>query len=192
MAVGLMAALTYAYVKDSRENFSAQSAVRIAEELFVQANLIRSAVQQCAMEFPQGGGNMDNTGGSAGVIDAADNPNNPYPVKPTFAFNPHGVAGDDTAKNLTCTGAPTASASMFQGTNNQGRFLPPPPSGFSEWVYKNDANGVYLQTTGPQDAAAINALGRLMSKFNTCQADLNYGACGARCFAVWVQRNVCP
>ncbi|MCK5555151.1 MAG: hypothetical protein KAI76_02845, partial [Alphaproteobacteria bacterium] len=82
LAIGLMAALTYAFVKDSRENYSAQSSVRIAEELFSQVNLIRSAVQQCAMEFPQGGGDIAPLATPDGVITAADNANNPYPIDP--------------------------------------------------------------------------------------------------------------
>jgi hypothetical protein len=96
----------------------------------------------------------------------------------------------------TTTGAqisPAVTTSMFSGANNQGRFLPPAPTGFSDWVYKNDAFGVYLQTTAPADSAALNALDRLLTKFATCQADYpNYNGCGARCFTAWIQRNACP
>jgi len=197
LAVGLLGALTYAFVKDSRENFAAQTAVSIAEAIFVQSNLIRSGIQQCAMEFPQGGGDMN----GSGVIDTADNQNNPYPINPNSVLNttrvvngvvdPIAAAPDNKAKYLTCVGAPSAEANMFQGTNNQGRFLPPPPAGFTEWVYANDTNGVYLQITAPSDAASVNALNRIMTKFATCQADLDYGSCGARCFTVWVLRKVC-
>lgn len=199
MAVGLMAALTFAYVKDSRENLASQGAVRIAEELFVQGNLIRAAIQQCVMEFPQGGGDLAPAPPAAvdGVITAADNPNNPYPLNPSSALNPRAPAGiaaaaNDNVRNLTCVGAPAGEANMFQATNNQGRFLPPPPSGFTEWKYQNTAAGVYLQITAPTEAAALQALDRLMTKFGTCQADLNYGACGAGCFTVWALRAACP
>ncbi len=207
LAIGLMAALIYAFAKDSRENYASQSAVRITEEIFAQGNAIRSVVQQCAMEYPGGGGNMDDTAGSAGIIDAADNPNNPYPINPSSALNATAPAGcttttnavgciaaaaDDKAKYLTCVGAPIGATNMFQGTNNQGRFLPPPPGGFGEWTYANDANGVYLQIISPGDAASLAALTRLMTKFNTCQADLNYGACGAGCFTLWILRSACP
>lgn len=197
LAVGLMAALTYAFVKDSRENMASQSSVRIAEDLYSQVNMIRAAVVQCAMEYPGGGGDIAPAGGPNGVIDPADNPNNPYPINPSSDLNPNApaaiaAAADDTVKYLTCVGAPASSAYMFSGTNNQGRFLPPPPNGFTEWVYVNDANGVRIKITAPTDAASTNALTRLMNKFSTCQADLNYGGCGATCFTAWVQRNVCP
>ena len=193
LAVGLLAALTYAFAKDSRENFSSQMAVRTAEELFVQVNLIRSSVHQCEIEFPNGGGDLN----ADGVIDTNDNPNNPYPINPSSPLNPAAPAGiaaaaNNMVKNLTCVGAPAAEANMFQGANNQGRFLPPPPSSFTDWVYANDSRGVYIQITASNDASAINALNRLMSKFGTCQADLNYNGCGARCFTAWIVRAACP
>ena len=207
LAIGLMASLTYAFVKDSRENYSAQSSVRITEELFSQANMIRSAVQQCAIEFPQGGGDIAPLATPDGVITNADNANNPYPIDPDTDLITNAPAGcvatggapgcvtlaaDNNVKNLTCIGAPIGEANMFQGANNQGRFLPPPSTGFTEWTYTNDANGVYIQTTAASDLASVNALSRLMAKFDTCQADLDYGSCGARCFTVWILRKACP
>ncbi len=221
MAIGLMAALTYAYVKDSRENYASQSAVQIAETLFAQANMIRSAVVQCSAEYPSGGGDLN----ADGTITPADNPNNPFPINPSSALHAgrtiDGVVGgtpdpipaavDDTAKYLSCIGAPASVALMFSGANNQGRFLPPTPSGFSEWTYTNDTSGVpapngagnypngkgvYIRITGPaNDAASINALNRVMNKFTQYQADLNYGGCGATCLTIWIQRNcttTCP
>lgn len=208
LAVGLLAALTYAYTKDSRENYSAQSGVRLAEELAAQINMIKAAVVQCTLEYPGGGGDMDNSG----VINYSDNPNNPYPINPSSALilrapagctatsNADGclaAAADDDVRNLVCVGAPIGEAAIFQGANNQGRFLPPPPAGFSEWVYVNDTSGspapngkgVYIRITAPDDAAAVQALDRLMSKFSADQADLNYGGCGARCFTAWILRN---
>jgi len=208
MAVGLIAALTYAFLKDSRENFASQNAVNIAESLYAQVNMVRSAVQQCVMEYPEGG--EGTCGGSVvacgnapcscadlnhdGVIDSTnDNPNIPYPLNPSSTLNPNSRAaatvGTDYVRNLSCVGALPASALMFQGANNQGRFLPPPPPGFPEWTYANTtADGVYIQIIAPGDTAAINAITRLRNKFNTCQAEVNYGGCGARCFTAWLLR----
>lgn len=214
LAVGLMAALTYAFVKDSRENYASQSAVRIAEELFVQVNTIRSAVQQCAMEFPEGGAGVTGGGRSYAdlngdsVIDNTDNPNLPYPLSPSSALLTNALAGctstgsapgciaatgdgNNYARNLTCVGAPLAEVNIFQGNSTQGRFLPPPPPEFSEWSYLNDANGVYVQITANPDAAAVNALNRLKTKFNDCQATFDYNGCGARCLTVWILRASC-
>lgn len=198
LAVGLIGALTYAFVKDSRENYAAQNAVQIAEALFVQTNMIRGAVQQCIMEYPEGG---DGTCGGFscadlnqdGTITSADNPNLPYPLNPTSALNPNAKAGlaaaaADNVRNLSCVGAPASAALMFSGASNQGRFLPPPPTGFSEWSYANNTNGVYIQITAPADAASLDALRRMRNKFNTCQAEINYASCGTNCFTAWLLR----
>lgn len=188
IAVALLAALTFSFTRDSRQNVSSQVAFRLAEELYVQANLIRATIVECAAEYPNGGGDLDGDND----IDANDNPNNPYPVNPSFVDNPHGAAANDDVRNLSCTGAPTGKANIFQGSKNKGRFLPQPPSGFSEWEYDNDANGVRIRITAPASATGIDTLSRIMSKFSTCQADLNYGACGAQCLTVWVHRIACP
>ena len=200
MAVGLMAALTFAYVNGSRDSFSAQNAMRIGEELFVQSNLIRAAVAQCTIEFQQGGGDLAPAPPALpdGVIDANDNPNNPYPLNPSSPLNPRAPAGiaaapNDEVRYLTCVGAPVGEANIFQSGGNQGRFLPPPPPGLSQWIYKNDANGVYIQINSLQDATAQQALERLLTKFGACQADMNFGGCGPECLTVWVLRRVvCP
>lgn len=190
IAIALLAALTFSMVKDSRQGTSTQVSYKSAEELYVQVNSIRSAIAECALEYPGGGGDLDGDGTIEATAD--DNPNNPYPVNPTHLNNPHGVAADDTVRNLSCTGAPAGKANIFQGANNKGRLLPPPPQDFAEWTYINDANGVRIQIIG-SGSAAPDTLSRLMAKFSACQADLDYGSCGATCFTAWVQRNVaCP
>jgi hypothetical protein len=195
LAVGLLAALSYAFTKDSRQSMTAQNAGRAADTLYIQANLIRSAISECALHYAAfRAGTADNGDlDASGVVDTTDNPNIPYPIVPSSALNPFGVEADNKVKHVTCTGAPSASEStIFQGSNTQGRFLAPPPAGYSEWVYLNDVNGVYIQITAPNDASNIDALNRLLARYDTCQADLNYGACGARCFTVWIKRNACP
>lgn len=190
IAVALLGALTFAFTKDSRESYSAQRAVQIAEDLFVQANMIRSAAVECTIEYPAGGGDLD----LSGVIDATDNPNNPFPINPSSVNTPNApaglaAAGNDNVRNLTCVGAPAARANMFQGSKNQGRFLPPPPSGFAEWVYVNNNAGVRITITGPNSAMAIDALTRLKNKFDDCQAALDTGT---RTLTVWIHRVSCP
>ena len=190
LAVGLLAALTFAFVGGNRDSATGQHGYRISEDLAVQINMIKSSVLECTLKYPQGGGDL-NTDGS---ITTADNPNNPYPVNPSFASNPHGAAGNDNVRNLTCTGAAVGGGdqSMFSGANNKGRYLPPPVSGFTEWLYINDAAGVRIRTTGPNEAAVIQALARLDAKFDACQADINYGGCGSTCFTAWILRASCP
>ncbi|MBI3441465.1 MAG: hypothetical protein HY052_06650, partial [Proteobacteria bacterium] len=166
-----------------------------------QSNLIRTAVQQCIMEYPEGGAGSPDGGTHSyadlnrdGVIDSNDNPNLPYPLNPSSALNPDAVAGiaatvgTDYARDLSCVGAPASAALMFKGASNQGRFLPPPPNGFSEWTYANNANGVYIKTVAPNDPAALDALHRIRNKFNTCQAEINFGGCGTNCLVIWLLR----
>lgn len=188
IAIGLLGALTYAFVKDSREGTSSQMSFRVAEDVYVQVNTIRASIVECTVEYPGGGGDIDGDGD----IDATDNPNSPYPVNPSHPDNPHGVAADDKVKNLSCTGAPAGKANIFQGAQNRGRFLPPPPTGFGDWEYINDADGVRIRIITTSDAAALAALPRVMSRFATCQADLDYDSCGAGCFTAWLQRTACP
>lgn len=198
IAVGLLAALSYSFVKDSRQNVNSQLSYRAAEELFVQLNVIRSAIMECALEFPGGAGDVD----LDGDIDTTDNPNNPYPLHSSnvnITRAPAGcvttssatgcitAAANDYARSLMCTGAPIGRTNIFQGANNKGRVLPPPPTGFGEWVYYNNASGVYV-TIDASTAPAIDALNRLASKFATCQAEM----ADTDTFRAWVQRAACP
>lgn len=185
LAVGLLAALTFSFVNSSTENTTTQNAYRAAEELYGQSTLIRAAILECTIQYPGGGGDIDGDTD----IDADDNPNSPYPVEPTMVDNPHGVAGDDTVANLTCTGAPTGEEVMF-GANTLGksRFLPPPVSGFGDWVYHNDATGVYITVTASgSSAATLNALSRIESKFAACEADVS-----GTTLTIWIYRVTCP
>lgn len=199
IAVGLLAALSYSFVRDSRQNVGSQLSYRAAEELFVQLNVIRSAVMECALEYPGGAGDVD----LDGDIDETDNPNNPYPLHssnvnitnaPAGCATTSSAAGcissvgaADFARELKCTGAPIGKTNIFQGANNKGRVLPPPPPGFGEWVYFNNASGVYL-TIDASSASAIDALSRLASKFAECQAEM----ADSDTFLVWIQRASCP
>jgi len=185
MAVGLLSALTFAFVGDSRDDTMAQNAHRITETLFMQVQTIKSAVLECTLEYPAGGGDLDGDTD----IDAVDNPNRPYPLSPTSVNNPGGAAADDNARNMKCPGS---SAVIFSGAGTTGKFLPPARNGMGEWKYYNDANGVYIQVIGGSDGGTVSALSRLAGKFDTCEADINYGACGTNCFTGWLVRTTCP
>jgi len=212
LAVGLLAALSYAYVKDSRENYASQSSIQVAETLYSQANMIRAAVMECAEEYPSGGGDMNGDG----IVDTNDNPNNPFPLAPSNALNlqagrnnttPIGPTGctvtsnaagcipqespaNDYVSDLYCIGAPLGAAAMFSGASNQGRYLPPMPGNFTPWVYKNDltfggAGGVYIQTTSPGDAASAIALNRLTTSLYTSKQ----ASVSGNVLTVWIVNN---
>lgn len=198
IAIALLAALTYSMTKEGGTKASVHLAHKTSQELYVQVNLIRSAVLECTLAYPAGGGDLYPAGSPDGVIDADDNPNNPYPLNPSSPLNPDGAAANDNVRNLTCIGAPAGSRSIFQGAGTQGRYLPPPPPGFGEWTYINHGDsstpteGVRIQIIASDNATNRDALNRLMTKFSACQADLDYGGCGATCFTAWIQRTSCP
>jgi len=204
MVIGLLGALTYSFTKGTRENYSVQNSSRVAEEIYVQANLIKSSIAQCTMEYVEGGGDLNGDG----AVDANDNQNTPFPLEPTDALNENAPAGctkndgaagcitqaaNNNVKNLACVGALLGSAYIFGGENNSGSFLPPAPSGFNEWSYSNDVNGVYIQIIGKDNnASAAMTLSKLTAKFANCQSDINYDNCGENCFTAWVKRKSCP
>src|SRR5690606_36330157 len=185
-----LAALSYAFTSDTRSSSSVQTANQNAQRLYVQANNIRAAVQECVLKYPGGGGDLngDNT------IDSDDNPNSPYPLDPDTAdaVNPAPDAGDSLVRNLTCMTGSGGCENIYQGANNWGRLLPPVPPDYSDWVYKNDADGVDIQTTGSGSASNAQALSRLVDKFGGCQAELDFDGCGATCLTVWISRASCP
>lgn len=192
IAIGLLGALTFAMTRQTGQNVNVQMGHRAAEDLYVQAASIRAAIVECIIQYPQGGDGPDNNNPDIdgdGDTDDTDNPNNPYPIEPNKAFNPHGVAANIQVRNVSCTAAPTTEANIFQGSNNRGRFLPPPPSGFGEWTYHNDTNGVRIQIIGTGGATVVDAITRLRSKFALCQAEVNFATCGATCITVWIMRK---
>ncbi|MBU6474709.1 MAG: hypothetical protein KGQ70_01975 [Alphaproteobacteria bacterium] len=194
LAVGLLAALTYYFAQDSNENYAAQDAIHISEELYAQINMIKAAVVECSLEYPNGGPYV------GGV---SENSNNPFPINPSSANVTQEVAGctatsnapnciaafgNDDVSNLSCPGAGIGYEMLFSGANNQGRYLPPMPAGFTDWFYGNDATGVYITTTttAPSDPASIDALDRLMGKFTSTQA---VHATGSTSFKVWIKND---
>jgi hypothetical protein len=199
LAVALLAALTYFVTRDSRENTGVQLANKTAQELYVQVNMIRSAIVECTLAHPEGGGDLD----ASGTIDTTDNPNTPYPLNPyngaaaypnsLVPVTTYSASSDNIVRNVACligTTSPSTKQMIFQGANTQGRFLPPAPTGFGDWFYSNDSNGVRIKitTTNANDPVALDALSRLRAKFATCQAEINVASEGANVFTAWIQR----
>lgn len=181
IAIGLLSALTLSLVNTSKEGITTQTAQRMTENLYVQANGIKSAILECVHTYPSGG-----------AVDPADNPNVPYPLDPSDENNPEEEAGNDQVRHLQCPGAPSGHHAIYDGVGTTGRFLPQQVNGFSEWIYQNGSNGVYIQTTGQNEQAITTALARLQTRFDTCEAELNYGGCGATCLTIFLLRVVCP
>ncbi len=188
LAIGLLAALTFTYVQDSRQTSNTQTVYQISENIYGQANIIRAAVMECVIAYPEGGGDLDGDTD----IDNDDNANRPYPIDPSDATNPDGAAADDQARHMQCPGAPAGKRIIFEGAGTIGRFLPPPPSGFGQWLYTNDADGVYITIIGNNTSNALQVVSRLSSKYDTCEAQVNKDACGASCLSIYLRRASCP
>lgn len=191
MAIGLLAALTFAITSDNVGSTTNQSGARMAEDLYSQINLIKSTIVECTMVYPAAGRDYD----ADGDIDQIDHPNMPYPLTPMHANNPYDdTFTTDQVRNLTCTGAPNAAAAaMFSGIGVKGRFLPPMTNGFTDWLYVSDTDGVRIETTYDASGEAAEAVKRIRKRMAPCETDLNFDSCGARCLTVWVMRlDDCP
>ena len=186
IAIAMLGMLTFAFMNDSGTNTVKQNAYQISEQLYNQFNTINSAVLQCILEYPKGGGDLDGNS----YVDANDNNHRPYPLTPSNANNPGGAAADDQARNMKCPGSGNG---IFQGSGNIGTYLPPPPSEFSEWEYFNTASGVtggvYLRTIGSASSTATEAVRLLQQKFDSSQFTTNYNACGANCIVIWIKKD---
>ncbi len=93
---------------------------------------------------------------------------------------------------MQCPGAPSGERTIFEGAGTVGRFLPPPPSGFGQWDYINDTDGVYITINGNAEASIDQALAKVLNKYETCEAELNKDSCGAQCLTIWLRRDTCP
>ena len=133
-AIAIMATLTAAMTLASRTGLSqVQSAGKI-QQLYVQAQLVRTRLFKCGFDYPSG----DNGTGYRPQLPAA-----------TTAV---------AVSALVCPGAPTAAGSLWSGTD--AVWLPAPPGGFGAWTFVNDATSarIVIQGTSDADLPVINAL----------------------------------
>ena len=102
-----------------------------------------------------------------------------YPINPDsshFSSADIGPSGDRLVKNIRCPGdSTTANAydhqKIFSGS--QGRFMPPPPSGFNDWQYYNGEDGVFFWSgTENTDLFVASALSKIDDKYSECEADV--------------------
>lgn len=187
IAVALLAALTATFMRSSNEQPQAQANFRVASTLNSQIQLVRSAIQDCVLTYPAG----DTSGG-------APTDNKPYPLEPDNAYLDT-PAADKEVRNIRCPGNPGDSndhAPIFGGTT--GRYMPPPPPGFGQWTYANDADatdpdGIYFQIESvASDVGVGEALNKLADDYATCEVDINYAGCTTNCLRYWMIRTTCP
>ncbi len=193
IAIALLAALTATFMDSSSQQTTSQNTFNTVTDLNSQVNFIRSAVQECVLTYPAG----DST-----LVTSFETV--PYPLNPssTYLDTP---AANNQAKFLRCPGNPGNSnnhAVIFGGSS--GKFMPPAPALFSDWVYYNGPDGVFFYTaTNKSDAYLQTALAKLDDQYSECEADVINATAGAQnlttaggsgpncantntCFRVWM------
>lgn len=162
IAIALLAALTASFMQPASQQTSSQNIVKTVSDIRSQSELIRSAIQECILIYPQG--------------DRAQvHANSPYPLSPTDAY-----LTDEDATNLVryirCPGdainATYADHNYIFGASS-GKFLQPPPDLFEEWEYYSGTDGVFFFTrTSKTDSFLTASLERLDEDFSECEADV--------------------
>lgn len=196
IAIALLAALTIAFIQPGGQGARTQNAFQLATELHSQARVIRSALQDCILRFPQGDAAITQTGY-----------HHPYPLRPDAAefTTPAPNAG---VQYLKCPGTGSGTdvddeENIFGGT--MSGFLPPAPSIMNDagWVYNNGTgtlngetyDGVYFRIyTDNSDPYIDEAFLSLDEMFSACEADFIVGdgtngvPTGSKSFRVWIKR----
>lgn len=201
IAIALLALLTASFMDSSSQQTTSQSTFNTVTELNSQISFIKSAIQECILTYPEG------------ADDAAGTTNVPYPINPTSTYftAPASPAANDNVSNIKCPGNDQGHVKshgvIFGGSS--GKFLPPAPKLFLDWVYYNGPDGVFFYTsTNKADAFLTTAMTKLDSQFSECEADvisnanggppMNLTSAGAsgpacpaasNCFRVWIIAN---
>lgn len=203
IAIALIAALTASFMQPATQQTRTQNSFKLAAELNGQVQMVRSAIQDCILQWPEG---------DAAISVSGYHPN--YPLEPDstyFPTSPAIRAADKNVANLRCPGnnpGSTTQAPIFGGAT--GRFMPAVPALFGPWTYHNTTNetidgvaftGVFFQTTTTNtDAYLAEAMQKVDSQFTACEADYVEGtgsngcAANTKCLRIWVKRvaPACP
>ena len=178
IAIALLAALTFSFMEPSSQQTSSQNTFKTVAALQGQADMIRSAIQECALSYPKGDGTIDSSGGGT---DPGATRNN-YPIKPNsthYDGPPAASIGKTTgrlARDIRCPGQQDGAnavdhAKIFSGRS--GKFLPAAPDLFEDWQYYHGDDGIFFWTyTDKTDAYVVSALTKLDEHFSECEADI--------------------
>lgn len=212
IAIALIAALTAVFMQPASQQTRTQSTYRLTSELNGQIQLIRSAIQDCILRFPNGDPNI-----AAAAVSATA----PYPIEPDLAYYATTPAGNRAAnknvENIGCPGNATPASgikhtALFGGSS--GRFLPASPPLFGPWTYRNGIaatengltyTGVFFQINSTvTDAYVAEAMSRIDAQSSACEIDFVPATAAAangcpadtNCLRVWMLRTsstpTCP
>lgn len=177
IAIALLAALTFTFMEPSSQQTSSQNTFKTITGLQGQTDVIRSAIQECVLNYPGGDVSIDITGGGTDP-----NARTNYPIAPSsthYDGPPAAVIGKTVGRlvrDIRCPGQQdgpnlTDHAKVFSGSS--GKFMPPPPALFENWKYYNGIDGVFFWTeTTKTDAFLVTALNKLDEEYAECEADV--------------------
>ncbi len=201
IAIALLGLLTASFMDSSSQQTTSQNTFNTVTDLNSQISFVKSAIQECILSYPEG------------ADDSAGTTNVPYPINPTSTYftAPASPAANNNVANIKCPGNDQGHVKshgvIFGGSS--GKFLPPAPKLFTDWVYYNGPDGVFFYTsTNKTDAFLTTAMTKLDDQFSECEADvinnstagtaLNITSAGASgpncplasyCFRVWIIAN---
>lgn len=175
VAIALLAALTASFMKPASQQTTAQNSFKAVTSLKSQIEFLRSSVQECVLNYPNGDNSDSANYPSYGASKA-------YPLKPTdsyFALTSGAGAATTTHPNnqmqyIGCPGNPgnNKDHSLIFG-GRSGKFMPPPPDLFEPWEYYNGVDGIFFYTrTDKTDSFLQTAMEKLDGEFSDCEADI--------------------
>jgi len=199
IAVALLAALTTTFIQPGGQSSRTQNSFKLATLLNSQARVVRSAIQDCVLRFPEGNSAIAETG----YFD-------PYPLNPDSTDATY-TAYDVTNKNVSELRCPGSSFDqIFSGTGQFSSYLPSPPDLMDQWTYFNggkgtgnevainglDVDGVFFQTTATKSDPFIGeAMGKVDGLMSACEVDHIVGdgsngcANNTQCLRFWILRD---
>lgn len=201
IAIALIGALTAVFMQPASQQNRSQNSFRLAAELNGQVNLIRAAVQDCLLQFPEGDSSIAEVGYHT-----------PYPLNPNSMHLPDASpairAPNREVAYLRCPGNNPGGAAraehreMFGAAS--GRFMPQTPALMDAWTYYNGTgatvegatlSGVYFETGSmASDAYVGEAMARVAEQYGACEAQYIVGngsnscANGRHCLRIWLKR----
>jgi len=196
IAIALIAALTAVFMQPAGQQTQTQNTFKLAAEMNGQVQMIRAAIQDCILQYPEG-----------------DGAHGTYPLEPDDAYLAS-PAADKNILGLRCPGNNPGSpnqnnhGAIFGGAT--GRFVPAVSPLFDPWTYRSgtgmlidgqSVSGIMFQTsTAASDSYLAEARQKVDSQFTACEADYIVGddtngcASGRKCLRIWVKRiaPACP
>lgn len=197
IAVALLAALTSTFLDGGGQSSRTQNAFKTATILNSQARLVRSAIQDCVLRYPEG----DSAIAETGYID-------PYPLNPDSS-DPAYAAFDVANRNVSELRCPASSYDqLFSGTGEFSSYLPPPPNLMEPWTYFNgnatgvtqiydeDFEGVFFEIKSDKSDPFIEeSFQKVDELMSSCEVDHQVGTgtngceSGHQCLRFWVIRR---